>query len=65
MSENSPGLPPSPEGHIAAGSLFLSSTLRVGGKLPCSTNERGKKVERGLKNSLQISFRFPFNMLIG
>lgn len=32
VSENSPGLPPSPEGHFAAGSLFLSLALRVAGK---------------------------------
>lgn len=42
MSENSPGLPPSPEGHFAAGSLFLSLALRVAGKLMCPTNEREK-----------------------
>lgn len=47
VSENSPGLPPSPEGHFAAGSLFLSLALRDAGKLMCSTNERDKDRERG------------------
>lgn len=59
MSENSPGLLPSPEGHFAAGSLFLSLALRVAGKLLCSTNEKGKDRERARKKSTQlISFRF-------
>ena len=50
MSENSPGLPPSPEGHFALGSLFLSLALRVEGKLMCATNEREKDERtRGVK----------------
>ncbi len=51
MSENSPGLPPSPEGHFAAGSLFLSLALRVVGKLMCPTNEREKDGERARKKA--------------
>ena len=63
MSENSPGLPPSPEGHFAAGSLFLSLARRVAGKLMWPTNEREKDRVEGARgggesSKRRISFRF-------
>lgn len=65
MSENSPGLPPSPEGHFAAGSLFLSLALRVAGTLMCPTNEREKDRERAAEKAAgRISLRFRFKMSI-
>jgi len=53
------GLPPSPEGHFAAGSLLLSLALRVAGELMCLTNERVREPGRGQrenKNSRQIIY---------
>lgn len=45
LSQNSQGLPPSPEGHFAAGSLSFR-WLRVAGKLMRPTNEGGERGAR-------------------
>lgn len=63
VSENSPGLPPSPEGHFAAGSLFLSLALRVAGKLMCLTNEKERKTGRGKERKKASRIASDFDLI--